>query len=297
MRRPQHVRPVPFFHRFRSVFAFLLSLTAAGLVFGGAAIATVHRSGEAGGTVPDIPYSRTEPLSPLPFSLLVWWQSAAHTVDGCTLLTAAAGEPSCRVTAIPRETVLTGGLTEQTLAECCADGTRAAFADGTARLGRQLGLGELRYLVLDAAGRTALLDRLGDNLIFDVPPLETAAPHPASGYQTVSADGIEQLLACPSAAFADGADGRTRLRAELTSALIRQYAVPARADEVSEDFRLLLSAGRCSDLSAADGAAIRDTLQQRRKQGIRCTADTLPGDYVGTADDLRFYPEPPSPAA
>ena len=181
MRRPQHVRPVPFFHRFRSVFAFLLSLTAAGLVFGGAAIATVRRSGEAGGTVPDIPYSRTEPLSPLPFSLLVWWQSAAHTVDGCTLLTAAAGEPSCRVTAIPRETVLTGGLTEQTLAECCADGTRAAFADGTARLGRQLGLGELRYLVLDAAGRTTLLDRLGDNLIFDVPPLETAAPHPASG--------------------------------------------------------------------------------------------------------------------
>ena len=277
----------------RSGTVFLITFLAFLLLFGGAMIWGVTEYwGQTHAALPTQPQP-TQPVTvrDRTHRVLVVTEEAGEA-RGFTVLSLDKGV-SIRVIPVPRETVVTEGVTQTRLFEYykTADITRV-----TAKVGELLGFPLTHYGVITYQNLDRLITHFGEGLIFTLKEqvnYEAAgggAVNMRAGARTLTPAQAVELLRYTG--WHVGRRGMAAAQGEIFAALINQYLVPGRFDDNDSEFAAII--GLCqSDLLASQFAAAREDLLTLAKNNQRGVASvTFPeGEYVGVGEEMRFEME------
>lgn len=214
----------------------------------------------------------------------------AGEAEGFVVLSAEPGKGRVQVVPLPRETVVTDGLTQTRLFERYRAVDMPTVAEDVEML---LGWEIDHWAVMTYENLERLVTYLGDGVIYTLtePVSYTAAGgntvHMKSGARTLSATQVTDLFRYD--AWHGGRRGRATIQGDLLAAIIDQYFVVNRFDEADTDFHTVINWVR-SDILTSDFAAAREDLLTlaRHNQHNLCTTRRPAGEFVGVGADMRF---------
>lgn len=197
-----------------------------------------------------------------------------------------------RAFAIPRDTVVDDKTKETRIYEYYASNGITAARDSLAKL---LGIKFDNYIVISYENVEKLVDylemgiviRLDEDLNYSEGKFSVNI---GGGLRTLTPPQVVKVLRYP--AWHGGRKQRADIQAQLAAALINQYLRPSRKDKADKDFSFIVNLAARKDLLVSHFAEARDGLDflsENNKEGQICKAVSLPGEYVGSGDAIRFY--------
>ena len=274
----------------RNSVVFLVTFLVFLLVFGGIMFWGVtefwRQTKEPAPTPEDTPV--TPVVSP-DYRLLLVTEEAGEA-GGFVVLSAEPSKGRVQVVPLPRETVVTEGVTQSRLFELYKTADMPAL---TQTVGELLDWEIDHWAVITYENVERLVTYLGDGVIYTLKEsisYQAAGGntvHMKSGARTLSATQVTDLFRYD--AWHSGRRGRADIQGDVLAAILDQYFVAGRFDEADTDFHQIINWVR-SDILTSDFAAARADLLTlaRNNQHDLCTTRRPAGEFVGVGADMRF---------
>lgn len=109
------------------------------------------------------------------------------------------------------------------------------------------------------------------------------------GLRTLSASQAVKVLRYP--VWRGGRKQRADIQAQMTAALMNQYMRSSRQEAADDDFSFLVNLASKTDILVSHYSSAKTGLAHlaERNDGSICSAITLPGEYQGSGDAIRYY--------
>lgn len=281
--------------RISSTLLFLLMFLLFLVVFGGLCLWAVVKineersnlsSSSVGSTIQTVPFGEGDVRNLLLVTI------DASTPQGFVVLRTDPANTRMRTLALPRETEVAKGTELVQLAELYQSSGGRGVAEA---VGKQLGLTFNNYAVIDYDGLEKMITYLENGVIFRLPEdIDYQSPDGSfrlqleGGPRTLTAAQAVNLLRYPN--WNGGRQQRADFQAQLVAAILNQYMVENRMQRLEADFTRFVNLTKMSDIRVSDFNSGREGLEYlvKRNTGAICTAVSLPGEYVGSGDGVRF---------
>ena len=274
----------------RNSTVFLVTFLVFLLLFGGVMFWGVTEFWQQ--TKEPTPTPESTPSTPVvsPDYRLLRVTEEAGEAQGFVVLSAEPSKGRIQVIPLPRETVVTEGVTQARLFEWYQTTDMPTL---TQQVGALLGFEIHHWAVLTYENLQRLVTYLGDGVIYTLGEsisYQAAGGntvHMKSGARTLSATQVTDLFRYD--AWHSGRRGRADIQGDVLAAIIDQYFVDTRFDEADTDFHTIINWVR-SDILTSDFAAARNDLLTlaRHNQRNLCTLRRPAGEFIGVGDAMRF---------
>jgi LCP family protein required for cell wall assembly len=277
-----------------NVLIFLLVFITFLVVFGGIclwAVIKINEERRSSSSSPQIVESDIIQFDDSDVRNLLIVTTDQDQAQGFIMVHSDPARTSIRSLAIPRDTVVDYKTSEIRIYELYKDKGVITIRDALAKL---LGINFDNYIVMSYENIEKLVDylelgiiiKLDENLNYNDNKLSINID---GGLRTLTSSQVVKVLRYP--AWHGGRKQRADIQAQLTAALINQYMRPSRESMADKDFRFIVNLAHKKDILVSHFAEARDGLAflAGRNDGNLCKAVSLPGEYQGSGDAIRYY--------
>lgn len=288
---PRYRKPVK---KYNNVLVFLLVFIVFLIVFGGICLwAVINISKEHLSSTSGSPSSQ--------FDLVKFDESDARNLlivttdqnqaQGFVYVRCDPAKTSIRTLAIPRDTVVDYKTSEIRIHELYQNQGITAVRDSVAKL---LGIKFDNYYVISYQNIEKLVDYFEMGIIINLDENLKYSDTSFSididgGLRTLTPSQVVKVLRYP--AWHGGRKQRADIQAQLVAAMINQYMRPSRKNMADKDFSFIVNLASKKDILVSHFAEARDGLDflAERNDGKICVAVSLPGEYQGSGEAIRYY--------
>lgn len=224
---------------------------------------------------------------------LLWIMTDGGAVQGVVVLRFDPAANSMQALSVPNNTVVYAGTEEWRFDKLEAEQGVVQARDA---LSRQLGLPFDNYLAISYENLEKLISYGEGGLVFNLEEDlnyqdSTLNIHLDKGLRTLSASQVAALLRYP--AWTEGDAAASKAQGRVVAAIFNQYMVASRSSMIGEDFGQLVNSATVTDLMRSHYNEAKEGLEHLMSlnDGKLCRVLTLPGEYQGSGDARRFYPD------
>ena len=214
-----------------------------------------------------------------------------NTAQGLVAVRLDPAKTRVRALAIPRDTTVDYKTSEVRLFELYDTQGASAVMNS---LGSLIGIDFDNYLAVtyENIGRliqhfeAGLILTLDENLEYSDDNLTINI---SGGLRTLSASEVVDVLRYP--VWRGGRKQRSTVQAQITAALVNQYMKESRLNASDNDFTFIVNSALKTDILISHYKDAQEGISYLAKNnsGDVCTVLTLPGEYNGSGDAIRYY--------
>jgi len=288
---PGYRKPVK---KYNNVLVFLLVFIVFLIVFGGICLWAVininkeHFSSTFGSSSSQLDLLRFDESDARNLLVVTTDQNQAQ---GFIIVRSDPAKTSIRTIAVPRDTVVDYKTSEIRIHELYQSQGITEVRDAIAKL---LGIKIDNYYVISYENIEKLVDYFEMGIIINLDESLKYSDTSFSiniegGLRTLTPSQVVKVLRYP--AWHGGRKQRADIQAQLVAALINQYMRPSRKNLADKDFSFIVNLASKKDILVSHFAEVRDGLDflAERNDGQICKAVSLPGEYQGSGDTIRYY--------